>query len=159
MAAGAGCGKRREQMAATEDGKGRRDRLRRRLPGWLLLVGMALLAGRYLARQPSELTVVFHLGATRAGLRRLEARYLRGEEVVRRVSFRYQRRDAPQQQPHTVKLLDGSYQVLVDLTYGEVVPPAIRTRKERVGPSAVRLRRSLSVDGPGRLTIFIADEL
>lgn len=124
-------------------------RLKKRLPAYVLVVGMVALVLHYYQRQPSDVAVTYAYGRAAAGLSGATMVYQQGTKVFARVRFSYRSRAATGHQAHRVRLPDGDYDVHVELRYRAAADQTKRT---------VRLRRPLLVRGSGAVTVFLSDE-
>lgn len=118
-------------------------RLRRRIPAYLLLVGMIVIVLHFWQKGPSEVDVGYQLGAAAKGLVEAKMVYQRGQQDIARVRFGFSRKPAAARLTHQVKLADGDYEVAIELRY----------RDKRT----VRMRRPLLVRGSGPVTLFVGE--
>lgn len=130
--------------------------LRRRLPWLLLVAGMALLVARYLARQPSDVTVELALGRARSGLQQARVVYQDQDgDPLAHAQFSFGQRRPPHRVRHTVRLPDGEYRAIIELRYAGAVPAVLRGQSKMIAPRTVRLTRPLLARGAGVVTIFV----
>jgi hypothetical protein len=139
-------------MAETPDLKAR---LRRRIPAYLLLVGMIVIVLHFWRKGPSDVDVGYQLGRVAKGLAEASMVYRRAgraataergtkaSEELARVRFSFARKAAGRRLEHRVRLPDGDYEVSIVLRY----------RDQRT----VRMRRPLLVRGSGKVTVFVGE--
>lgn len=136
-------------------------RWRRRLPLYLLLVGLGVLVVQYLKRQPVEVRVSYQFGALREGLDAASMRYHDAARVVAHVRFSYRARQAPGTEQHVVRLAPGDYSVMVELGYREATQAASAAKRLKhvvsTAGSSLTLRRPLIVRSAGAVTVFLDD--
>ncbi len=120
--------------------------LRRRIPAYLLLIGMGAIILHYWQKKPSETLVTYRFGALRARLQSATMVYRRRREAIARVRFGFAHRKATKEVSHRVKLPDGDYDVDITLRY---------EKDDGGGQRVVKLRRLLLVRGDGAGIIFI----
>ena len=116
--------------------------LKKKLPLYLLMIGLAVIMIRLIQAQPVEVTVVYHYGEASKGLVSSTMSYQRGPEELRSVKFKYQGHKADSTQAHKVQLSRGNYQVAIELSYQD---------KTKL------LRRPLIVSGAEQVSIFLAN--
>ena len=150
-----------------------KQRISKRVPSYLLMVGMAVLVVRYLQRGPADVTVAYQLGAAAPRVSRLDLTYRRGTEVFARASYGFKTRTTPAELAHRVTLPIGDYEVDIDLVSRPAITPRAghpsglqRLTRAQSQPStgsqslpmstrSKRLRRPLLVRGSGMVSIFI----
>ncbi len=118
-------------------------RLRRRIPAYLLLIGMMVIVLAVWRKGPSTVEVGYQLGAAREGLLEATMVYRKGQQDVARVRFTFSRKAAGARLTHQLKLPDGDYDVAI----------ALRYRDSRMA----RMRRPLLVRGSGPVTVFVGE--
>ncbi|MCK5796242.1 MAG: hypothetical protein KAI47_03610 [Deltaproteobacteria bacterium] len=128
--------------------------LRRRIPAYLLLIGMGAIILHYWQKKPSETLVTYRFGASRARLQSATMVYRRRREAIARVRFGFAHRKATKEVSHRVKLPDGDYDVDITLRYEKDDRRGSRGH-DGGGQRVVKLRRLLLVRGDGAGIIFI----
>jgi hypothetical protein len=135
-----------------------RDIVRRLLPRVVLFVGVALVLAHTFRSRPRAVEVVYDYGNAWRGLVTARMVYRREGEVYYQVQFDYRQQPAAPVQPHTVKLLDGDYQVEITLTYAGEPPSGLQGRRAQTagGATVVTLERPILVHGGGELHLYLA---
>jgi len=134
------------------------DIARKVLPRAVLFVGIALVLLHTFRARPSAVEVAYDYGAARRGLVTARMVYRKAGEVYYQAKFDYRQQPAAAIQNHSLKLIDGDYQVEVSLTYAGDPPAGLRGQRTRAagGASVVTLERPLVVHGAGELRVYLA---
>lgn len=131
---------------------------KRRVLRLALLIAAILFAMDYFGRRPHDIAIAYHLDDAAQQLQHLQLRYFRGTDLIRAIDFDYRTTPAPKIQQHTIRVADGSYDILVELTYSDRGPAAAQEKDNPAPQRIVKLRRPLQVSGEGTVSVFIGRE-
>lgn len=115
----------------------------KRLPYYLLLVGMVIIIVHYYGQKPVEVDVVVHFGSYQSNLNEIDISYHYDQEFVAKIQRRYQDSHVPERFRHRrLKLKEGRYRVEIQMQH-----------RDRSHP--VTLTRSIDVQREGTYDIYL----